>query len=391
MALWNAKIKPQEQLPASPNSPISHATNAPSPSLTSFAGREIKTALDAARELVTAERYDEARRAFEAILEQNPQVIAAYIGIGNLCARQAQYDEALEYYAGASHLNQQLPLPYLLSGMVHVKRDQLDQAITQFEQALQLDAKLSEARIKLSRLYLRTQRDDDALMCLDEAIRQSPQLEEARLLRAQLFAQRGDLTAAICELKIITTVDKTAWQSQTQLARLYFTQQDYAAALVAIQAALEIQKNDPQLQFILGLVCYQLGEYSLAQSALSTALELKPTLQLADVQLVQVLIAQDQLTEARQRLITLSKGKKHLPKIHYLLAMIGLQQHRYPEAVAEFEAVLLHAPDILKNHPELTAISTTVATDQARALAYDVELKTLDLLTVRLLPITAQV
>lgn len=65
--------------------------------------------------LISAEKYDAAKKVFEEIISEAPRTLEAYIHLGNACANLEQYSEATEinssmdelpnYWEGAAYDN----------------------------------------------------------------------------------------------------------------------------------------------------------------------------------------------------------------------------------------------------------------------------------------------
>lgn len=48
--------------------------------------------------LISAEKYDAAKKVFEEIIIEAPRTLEAYIHLGNACANLEQYSEAIEAF-----------------------------------------------------------------------------------------------------------------------------------------------------------------------------------------------------------------------------------------------------------------------------------------------------
>lgn len=105
MSRWNAKVKGASPESSPERRPGLQSGQRPAPVSAGLA-RDLKAAMEGAQELMKAERFDEALKAYEAILEKHPEAVPAYVGIGNIHARSGDYNGALEYYAeiGRAHV-----------------------------------------------------------------------------------------------------------------------------------------------------------------------------------------------------------------------------------------------------------------------------------------------
>ena len=85
---------------------------------------------------------------------------------------------------------------------------------------------------------------------------------------------------------------------------------------------------------------------------------------------VLVYMKQGRLAEARKLLITMTKGGKSLGLVHRLLAEVLMKEEKYSEAVAEFNAAILHSKKLVEKHPELLAITSVEGDDKKTAESY---------------------
>ena len=81
-------------------------------------------------------------------------------------------------------------------------------------------------------------------------------------------------------------------------------------------------------------------------------------------------IQANELDLARNVLAELSKGKKKLNTVHFLLAEIFVKQGQYQMAVEEYEAGVLNSARMSEVHPELLEIANLQVDDEAKVNAY---------------------
>jgi tetratricopeptide (TPR) repeat protein len=112
------------------------------------------------------------------------------------------------------------------------------------------------------------------------------------------------------------------------------------------------------------------GEYELALREYAKAADLDSSMVPARIGIARVNVRQGNLGVAKKVLIGLTKGMRYLGTVHRLLADILMQERSYTEAVAEFEAAVLHSKNLVEKHPELTAVQRVAGNDQKTAEAY---------------------
>ncbi len=95
---------------------------------------EVIAGLEAAIKAQQAQRYDEARQAYQGVLAQAPRVAEAHVGLANLDLAEERYDLALSHIRQALEIVPDYGQAYLLAALVHVRREAWDEAIAALEQ-----------------------------------------------------------------------------------------------------------------------------------------------------------------------------------------------------------------------------------------------------------------
>ena len=69
-------------------------------------------------QLMKEKRYDEAREAFEEILEKDPGSKQAHLGIGSICLKQKDYEGALIHFGSARRIDPMMAKAALAVGNI---------------------------------------------------------------------------------------------------------------------------------------------------------------------------------------------------------------------------------------------------------------------------------
>ena len=375
MSRWNAKIKEQN-----PESVLGQHLGPPTGQRPvqsdgrqqggTGVTKELKEAMEGAQELMKAKRLDEALRAYEAILEKYPEAALAYVGIGNIHASHGEYDDALEYYAGALHIRKDLPPALIMSGNAYVKQGLFDKALEKYQEALEINPGLGIAQLSVSRIYVKSGKFNEAIDCLNGALKHNPQLEEARLALAGIYQRMGDTDAALKELVGVVTRRPDSPQAQFQYAKLLVAREEFKQAIDACKKAIDLKPGSAFLHHLLGRSYRGTGEYALALREYTKALEINPDMQIAKIGIVRANMERGSLADAKELLISMTKGVQNLGLTHRLLGEILMQEGAYPDAVAEFQAAVLHSKRLVETHPDLLTIQSIDGNDQITAEAY---------------------
>jgi len=149
---------------------------------------------------------DEARKAYDEVIEISPDHAKTYTSRGNFHVRENQlalaaddYSRAIELWKEHSDVEPGQPgrrlRPaedgYHTRGSCYLQMGQLSKAIDDLSKAIAYDPKHYLARVKRGQAYARTEQPMAAIADFDEAIKIYPNDVTATLYRSQLFQQLG--------------------------------------------------------------------------------------------------------------------------------------------------------------------------------------------------------
>ncbi len=135
--------------------------------------------------------YDAAREAFHAALAIDPQLDAAYVGMAQTFAREANDAEALRILQSA---RANLPDHYLLEyyfGLVASRMGREQEAIVALEKAAQLEPNSPDPLYELGKLYNSHQEWQQARQALEHVIQLNPQFAPAHYQLSRVYARLG--------------------------------------------------------------------------------------------------------------------------------------------------------------------------------------------------------
>jgi tetratricopeptide (TPR) repeat protein len=300
--------------------------------------------LEAARTHLRAGRLEEAMRLYEAVLQDNPEVSAAYIGIGTILLRQGHLADAEDYFHGALHVARD-PAPALLKLAVLAERMQnVTRAVELNRRAVEQNPGLFRARASLCRLYLQSDQADSAERLLRESLRQEPASLPIKLLLAKVLQRQGKLGEAIALTEGLERDERAPPSAYVMRARLLGRIGLWSDAAALLMACNERTAGGERLQRYLGRALLHSGRWHEARRILETAsvngtLSIESTVDLARCQA----LAGD-LDRAHSRLIQLGKARGGVYQAYFLLGEVTAAQALFREAVIQFDAGALNAP-----------------------------------------------
>lgn len=228
---------------------------------------------DAARAMIDEGRHEEAIQVFEALLDENPSLTVAYVGIGRTYEDLGQFKRAEPAYARAVRLDpRDFDAQYghgtvlralgrlrdaarayqqalavrpddfdSLSGLggTFIELDMASSAVTPIERAVELDPDDGDARAMLGTAYMLSGRLDDAIEAYEVALEylgNDPQLI-GNLIECYARADRHREAANAGQVLVAVAPSPEAWE---RLGRAYFRIGEYDASVESYRQAVEI-------------------------------------------------------------------------------------------------------------------------------------------------------
>jgi tetratricopeptide (TPR) repeat protein len=97
-------------------------------------------------------KQKDARKIFEKILGENPDMVEAQVGMGLILFERGNIDEAIEMFKEASKKNELEAFTYANLGYAYEQKELIDKAVLNWEKAFELDPTLKDVGEKL-KLY----------------------------------------------------------------------------------------------------------------------------------------------------------------------------------------------------------------------------------------------
>ncbi len=134
---------------------------------------------------------NEAMRAFEQALEEDPGFAEAHLYIGNIHARQDRSAAAAEAYERAIEIDPEFVEAYNNLGTMFANLDRTEEAMEAYREALSLDDRFYDARTNLGLLYAEAGRLDDAIDEYMKVIRAETGIAEVHNNLGMAYLEQG--------------------------------------------------------------------------------------------------------------------------------------------------------------------------------------------------------
>jgi arylsulfatase A-like enzyme/predicted Zn-dependent protease len=212
----------------------------------------------------------------QRVTKKDPQVIDAWLLLGNEHANRREYDAALANYRRALELKPDYDLA--LRNMANVYRDlgQIDAAIAGFERLLGFDPNNGHARQELAQILLDANRVDAADRELRAALRQDPAMAAARNTLGALRLKQGQVDAAETEIRAALAQRADLPLAHFNLALAAEQRGRLDDAIAEYRQEIDRHPGSYKAQFNLGKVYERLGDRAAQQRAFEDAIASNP-------------------------------------------------------------------------------------------------------------------
>lgn len=195
---------------------------------------------------------------------------------------------------------------------------QLAKAKTAAEQALAKQPQDRSALVVLSKVLLMEGQLEQAEQYIARAEALGP-TAETLLLRANVAAQRGQLEPAAGYYRQVIAKEPQRAEAHFGLGLELIKQNKTAESLASLEKAAQLQPQNPVFIYRLGQVRLEAGQTDKGIQAIAQSITLKPDFLAPYMALVQALVDQNRVVEARR---VLAEGLRAIPNHPRLLAML---------------------------------------------------------------------
>ena len=287
-------------------------------------------------------RIDEAREHYEKMVADAPAVPAGYLKLAGLFEKEARHNEAIailekgyaqipdsmpilaalvKAYANGGQLDQAKKrcdqkiaaypdnaFTYNLLAQVELSGKKPDAAEESLKKAIVLSPQWNVPHDNLVRLYLSQGKTGQAMGNLKKAIAQNAQNTGAFMTLALLHEKNGEHDQAKAVYEQALETDPRRWAAANNLAFLLaeYSQDavDLERAIQLAEQAEKVKPEEPTILDTMGWVYYKQGNHEMAVATFEKALEKHPENGVINYHLARVLVDDNRLVEARQRLET---------------------------------------------------------------------------------------
>ena len=301
---------------------------------------DIFNLMNSAREGSGKEAIDSAIARLRKVVAMDPNILDAWVMLGNEYFRKRDFTTALEQYKRALSIRPDYDLATInLAGAYRALGD-YKAAVLGYEQYLAKDPKNAWVRYQLGELFVELDQLDRAEQAFRQSLADDTRVASARNALGVIAFRKGDLRAAEEEIRAAIAQKPDVRLAHFNLALIAEARGDLATAAREYQVEIETQPNAYKAAFNLGKLHEQGGNATAQEAAFRKSIELNPYFAEGYFYLAKLYLDQGrQLDEAAglaRHGLEIGPKSLYAPLGHYVLA--DLYSRRGLHADAEREA-----------------------------------------------------
>ena len=303
--------------------------------------------------LFSDRQVEAAGKLYQEVLQQDPNSIEGWYGLGRVQAAQGDNKAAAVSLAKACELFPRFGAAQFALATAYRKLGQAERAREHF---------------KLYRANMTT--FPPAADPVRAVVRQLDQSAVALIRRGQAMAEQGDLQGAIQQHLDALKVDPNDVQGYINLIQLYARVDENDKAVEAYQKAVALNPNRADCYYNYGVLMFKMQKMPEAEEAMRKALQINPYYVEAHDNLGYMLALQGHFDQA---LAEYRKAVEERPDFrlgHFHIGQIYANQGKYAEAIQEFKKILTPVDDNTTGYLYALGATYARAGDRQNALIY---------------------
>lgn len=197
--------------------------------------------------LMTEQKYEAAKKEFEAAIEIDLKSYDAYIHLGNACANLGQYDEAIAAFKNALVVDPNSGEALYSIANIHLLKDERLKAVEFYNKAEEAGFKRAELYQILAGIFFDANDVPQALRNISKAITVAPFDGELRLFKARIYLLDNRYEEALDTLDEMQKVLPDAFEAYDLRSQIYCAIDRYDDALKVSEQGCQRFPDDANL------------------------------------------------------------------------------------------------------------------------------------------------
>jgi tetratricopeptide (TPR) repeat protein len=273
-----------------------------------------------------------------SVLEEDPNVLAAWFSLGNAHFRERKFREAIVYFKRVLELKPDYDLAVINMASAYRQLEEDEAALAGFAHYLTLDPRNAYVRYQMGEIYL----DRGDMVRAEESFRAALAIDDkvapAKNALGALAFRRGDLPAAERLIREALTLRGDVRLARYNLALIAETRGDIRTAEREYLEELKQHPDAFRAAFNLARLYEKMGERQLQMDALKQAIEANPKFPEGHILLAKLHLDNNALAEATklaQKGLSLGPESPLAALGHYVLADVYSRMGRPADADRE--------------------------------------------------------
>ena len=219
--------------------------------------------------------YTTAVQLFEDLLDENPSLTLAYLGLGNVYVDTGELEKAEPASARAARLEPGNFDAQFGHGEVLQMLGELVQAVRAYQRALAVKPDSVQVLVNMTAAYLRLEMPRSAIAAARRAVELAPEDGRARADLGTAYQQEGMFGDAIEQYEVALELMGTDPRVVRNLVECYSESKRFTEAVNAGQVLVKIDPT-PETWERLGRARFRVGDYEASLEAYQRAVDMDP-------------------------------------------------------------------------------------------------------------------
>ncbi len=186
-----------------------------------------------------ADRYEEAEKAVEKLIELSPETARAYLDLGDLRLIRQDVLGAKEAAQKAVSISPDYGECYYLLGAIAREEGDIEKAEKDFIKAIKLNPHSYRSYLRLGAIYYERGDYGAAIEKLKKATELNPDLSGAHAMMGQIYLQRELYNHSLGQLTTAVDLDPSDFNSMYNIACVHSLQNNPAAAVKWLERSID--------------------------------------------------------------------------------------------------------------------------------------------------------
>jgi choline-sulfatase len=302
---------------------------------------DIFNLMTSAHESKGEDETDAAITRLQKVVAQDPNILDAWVMLGNEYSRKRDFRTALEQYKRALSINPEYDLATINLAHAYRALGESQAALLGYQRYLQKDPKNALVRYQMGELYMDLGQYDQADAAFRQALSDDTRVAAARNALGAVALKRGDLQRAEQEIRAALAEKEDVKLAHFNLALIAEQRGDWRTAAAEYQKEIDMHADAYKAAFNLGKLREQLGDAAGQEAAYRKAIELNPRFAEGYFYLAKLYLDQgsrlDEAAALAKRGLLMNPRSEYAPLGHYVLADVYSRQGKFAESRREAE------------------------------------------------------